>query len=61
MTDPFDWIDAEYYWQDDMYYMDLRDDTDPSENPFANDERDMEDDYPFDDRDYETLLEYDES
>jgi len=58
MTDPFDWINAEYYWQDDMFYMDLRDEADPCENPFTSD--DDRDDYPFDEEDYESFLDCDQ-
>lgn len=59
MTDPFDWVNAEYYWNDDLYYMDLRDETDPCENSFVGPNEDDDEDYPFEDEDYESFLDQD--
>jgi len=62
MTDPFDWINAEYYWEDDVFFMDRRDNSDPypCDNPFvAPVEFDPDEDYPFDPEQYEEFLDQD--
>lgn len=64
MTDPFDWVNAEYYWEDDIMFMDRRDCSDsfPCENPFVGPgEEDPEDDYPFDEENYEDFLDQDDA
>lgn len=61
MTDPFDWVNAEYYWKDDLIYMDMRDECDPCENPFGPGDYDEDEDYPFDEEQYESFLDLNEA